>query len=162
MNNTACIERFYTAFGQKDWKSMQACYHEDVTFSDPVFQHLNAGEAKAMWHMLTAASKDLRVVLSEVAAQDNTGSCRWDAYYSFSRTGRSVHNIIHATFQFKDGLIIQHKDSFDLWRWSGMALGLSGKLLGWTPMIQNRIRGTAMGNLKKFMEQNPGYLRPKM
>ncbi|HNP76912.1 MAG TPA: hypothetical protein PKM91_06725, partial [Cyclobacteriaceae bacterium] len=62
----------------------------------------------------------------------------------------------------EDGLIIQHKDSFDLWRWSGMALGLSGKLLGWTPMIQNRIRATAMGNLKKFMEQNPGYLRPKM
>ncbi len=160
MSNAACIERFYTAFGQKDWKTMQTCYHDEVTFSDPVFQQLNAGEAKAMWHMLTSASKDLRVVLSEVSAQENTGSCRWDAYYSFSRTGRPVHNIIHAKFEFKDGLIIRHTDLFDLWRWSGMALGISGKLLGWTPMIQNKIRATALGNLKKFMEQNTGYLRP--
>jgi len=157
MTSNQIIEQFYTAFQKKDWKTMQACYHDSITFDDPVFQNLKGGEAKAMWHMLTAASKDLTVTFRNVQADEARGSCDWDAHYSFSRTGRKVHNIIHAEFEFQDGKIVRHTDTFDLWRWSGMALGLSGKLFGWTPMIQNKIRGTARGNLKKFIQEHPAY-----
>jgi hypothetical protein len=30
----------------------------------------------------------------------------------------------------KEGLIIEHRDHFELWRWSRQALGLKGLLLG--------------------------------
>jgi ketosteroid isomerase-like protein len=151
------IEQFYTRFQQKDWKGMQACYHDKVSFSDPVFRNLKGGQAKAMWHMLAAASKDLRIVFKNVKTDGASGSADWDAFYSFSRTGRKVHNVIHAKFEFSEGKIIRHTDSFDLWRWSGMALGISGKLLGWSPIIQSKIRATADGNLKKFMKEHPEY-----
>jgi len=151
------IDQFYTAFQKKDWQSMQALYHDDAIFSDPVFQNLNSKEVKAMWHMLLTASKDLELTFSNVSGDENNGSCRWDAFYSFSRTGRKVHNIITANFVFKEGMIASHLDSFDLWKWSGMALGWSGKLLGWSPLLKNKIQGMARKNLSKFIEANPRY-----
>jgi len=151
------IKDFYTAFQLKDWKGMQACYHDKIEFSDPVFQNLKGGEVKAMWHMLALAAKDIIIVFKNIEGGAKTGSCDWDALYSFSRTGRKVHNIIHASFEFRDGRIIKHTDSFDLWKWAGMAFGMSGKLLGWTPFFQSKVRVTARQNLDKFIIQHPEY-----
>lgn len=150
------VVKFYNAFQNKDWQTMQTCYHDEATFTDPVFQNLNSKELKAMWHMLITAGKDLQLQFSDIRATENKGSCHWEAFYSFSKTGRKVHNIIEASFEFKDGKIFRHTESFDLWRWSRMALGLPGTLLGWSPFLQNKIRGMARANLKKLMEAN-GY-----
>src|ERR1043165_5503209 len=102
-NPAEVIERFYSAFERKDWKSMQDCYHDDVHFSDPVFTNLKGKKAQAMWHMLVNAGKDLTLIYTNVEGSGHSGSADWDAFYSFSRTGRKVHNVIHASFEFKDG-----------------------------------------------------------
>lgn len=151
------IYKFYSSFQQKDWQGMQDCYDDKVVFSDPVFQKLKGGEARAMWHMLTAAGKDLVVTFQNVRVEGFTGSCDWDARYTFSRTGNKVHNIIHAEFEFNRGKIIRHADTFDLRRWAGMALGTAGKFLGWAPFFQAKIRGAAEKSLKKFMREHPEY-----
>jgi hypothetical protein len=119
-----------------------------------VFTDLNSEEIKAMWHMLCENAKDFSLQFSEISTEGDTGKCRWDAWYSFSRTGRKVHNIIHADFRFIDGLIIEHADSFNFWRWSRMALGLSGVLLGWSPFMQNKVQATALKSLTKFMQDH--------
>ena len=151
------IEKFYNSFQQKHWKGMQECYDNTVVFNDPVFQNLKGYEAFAMWHMLITAGKDLKVSFNSIKANDSFGSCEWDAQYSFSRTGRKVHNIIKAEFKFSNGKIIEHHDSFDLWRWSRMALGISGILLGWSPIVQNKIRATAASSLQKFIMEHTEY-----
>lgn len=38
----------------------------------------------------------------------------------------------------------------DMWRWSRMALGAPGWLLGWSPMLVNRVRGQAARGLQSF------------
>ncbi|HYF70356.1 MAG TPA: nuclear transport factor 2 family protein [Ohtaekwangia sp.] len=148
------IDQFYTAFQQKDYRGMQKLYHVDAVFRDPVFQRLTSEEVKAMWEMLLTQARDLDVSYQSVTANDHRGNCHWKAKYKFSKTGRPVHNIIEASFQFKDGLIYRHHDAFDLWRWSRQALGLSGLLLGWSPLVQNKIRRTARTSLDKFMAKN--------
>jgi ketosteroid isomerase-like protein len=153
MPNEEIIVKFYTAFGDRDYATMQDCYHGDATFSDAVFQNLNSREVKAMWQMLVTSSKDIKVTFSEVKGNADQGSCRWDAFYSFSQTNRQVHNIIHARFKFQDGLIIEHRDHFDFWRWSRMALGTPGLLLGWSPMLKNKVRKAARAKLEKFMNR---------
>lgn len=132
---------------------MQSCYHDNATFSDPVFQNLDSRDVKAMWQMLLTSSKDLRVEFDFIKANDGHGSARWEAWYSFSRTGRNVHNIIEAKFEFRDGLIFRHTDHFNFWRWSRQALGNSGLFLGWTPVVKNKVRATAKRNLKSFRFQ---------
>jgi ketosteroid isomerase-like protein len=152
--NEALIGRFYNAFGSSDYRTMQACYHPEATFRDPVFQTLSAAEAKAMWQMLLTAARDLKIAHRDVKANDNDGSARWEAWYTFSKTGRKVHNVINASFTFRDGKIWHHDDQFDLWRWSRQALGVSGVLLGWSPLVVNKVRGTARRGLERFMREN--------
>ena len=152
--NHEVITKFYQAFQQRDWKTMQTFYHPEAHFSDPAFPNLNCEEVKAMWHMLCEKAQDFSLQFSEVMVNGNRGTCRWDAWYTFSRSGRKVHNIIHAHFNFKDGLIINHSDVFDFWRWSRMALGLPGVFLGWTPFLQGKVQSTARKSLLKFMQEH--------
>ncbi len=153
--NEALIHRFYSAFQQKDFRTMQSCYHENATFSDPVFQDLSSSEVKAMWQMLLTASADLKISFKDVYTNDKNGRAHWEAWYTFTTTGRKVHNIIDATFEFREGKIIKHTDVFNFWRWSRMALGIAGLLLGWTPIVQNRVKKTARRRLDKFLSANP-------
>jgi len=149
--NAALIERFYRAFGARDADGVVACYHPDVEFSDPVFPDLRGDRARAMWRMLILRGKDLRVEARDFAADDRAGSAHWDAWYTFSATGRPVHNSIDARFTFQDGLIRTHRDTFDLWRWSAQALGAKGSLLGWSGFVQGAIRKQAARALDDFI-----------
>jgi hypothetical protein len=151
-DHAALITTFYSAFSQKDYETMQLCYHRDARFSDPAFGDLTSTEVKAMWKMLLTSGTDLRIVFNDVHADEQTGKCHWEAWYSFSLSGNKVHNIIDASFEFKDGLIYRHHDHFNFWRWSGMALGLPGYLLGWTSFMQNKVSSKAKARLKRFME----------
>ena len=108
--------------------------------------------------MLIIASTDLTIKFGDNEVDGQKGVCQWEAFYSFTRTGREVHNQIKASFEFKDGLIIRHEDSFDLWKWSRMALGTSGLLLGWTSFMKGKIRRMANQNLSNFIAKNPTYL----
>jgi ketosteroid isomerase-like protein len=152
--NFQLIERFYTAFQKGDFVTMQECYHPKATFRDPVFVELSAAEVKAMWQMLLTSARDLTVAFRNVTANANDGSVHWEAWYTFSRTGRRVHNKIDAQMQFRDGKIVRHVDTFSFWRWSQQALGASGYLLGWTPIVKDKVRGTARRSLEKFMAAN--------
>lgn len=149
------IERFYEAFGRRDAATMNACYAADVHFSDPVFRDLHGDDARAMWTMLCEQAKDLRIEASEIRADDTSGSARWDAWYTFSVTGRKVHNVIQARFELRDGQIVRHADTFDLWKWTGMALGPVGKLLGWSPLIQGAVRKKAAAGLRAWRAKRP-------
>lgn len=155
--NEKLISAFYQAFAQRDWKGMQACYHEDVVFSDPAFRELKGKRAKAMWHMLAESARDFSLTFNHVTATDSIGGCQWQASYRFSKTNRKVLNNISANFAFKEGKIIRHTDRFDLWKWSRMALGLPGIILGWSGLIQGKIRSTANQSLDKFIQNHPEY-----
>jgi ketosteroid isomerase-like protein len=156
MDHQKLIQTFYTAFQQRDHAGMIACYHPDIHFSDPVFTDLHGNRAKAMWHMLCERGTDLQITFSDIQANGRFATAHWEATYTFS-TGRPVHNVIDAAFQFQDDLIIDHQDRFDLWRWTRMALGPTGVFLGWTPMVQKKVRETAVAGLDKFMAQHPEY-----
>ena len=112
-----------------------------------------------MWRMLCEATQakgaDVwRLNFSDLDADGAKGRAHWDAHYRFSATGRIVDNSIDAQFEFNpQGRIVRHRDSFDFWKWSRQALGAPGWLLGWSPMLRNKIRATAAGNLRRFMAQ---------
>lgn len=150
------IETFYKAFQQRDAEAMAACYHKDVVFSDPVFPDLHGARAGNMWRMLCARGKDLKIEFNGVNANDSTGKAHWEAWYTFSGTGRKVHNIIDAEFEFRDGKIVRHKDQFDFWRWSRQAIGPAGVLLGWTPILLNGVRKKADKGLVDFEAKKAG------
>ena len=153
-DNEQLITRFYEAFKARDHAVMAAAYTDDATFSDAVFTGLDAWRIGAMWRMLCELGTDLEVTFSDVSASQTEGSAAWQATYTFSATGRRVHNIIQARFTFRDGKIASHVDSFSLWRWMRMALGpIGGTMLGWLPPVQYAVRSKAAKGLARYIEK---------
>jgi ketosteroid isomerase-like protein len=149
--SVALIERFYGAFAERDGAAMEACYTPDVRFSDPVFVDLRGAEAGAMWRMLTERGTDLRIELLERSVEGDQGRAHWRAHYTFTETGSPVVNDVRAQMRFEDGLIAEHVDGFDFHRWARQALGPSGLLLGWTPMLKNTVRRRARAGLDEYL-----------
>ena len=151
MKNEQIISKFYESFAKNDAEVMISCYHDEIEFSDPAFGLLKGVEAKNMWRMLIERGKgDIKINFSHIVANDKTGSADWTADYLFSKTGRNVHNEIHAEFEFKDGKIFRHTDTFNIWKWSKQALGIPGVLLGWSSFMQNKIRQNARESLREY------------
>ena len=74
----------------------------------------------------------------------------------FSKTGRKVHNIVNAEFEFKDSKIIKHTDSFNLHKWASQAIGFKGSLLGGTTFFKNKLNLQTRKMLNDFKEKNKG------
>lgn len=146
------IEKFYTAFKNLDAETMATCYHDDVIFEDPAFGILRGERARNMWRMLinSQKGKDFKVSFSNITYKEDTGTAHWEAHYIFSQTGGKVHNKIDATFEFKDGKIIKHKDVFNLHKWASRAMGLKGTLLGGTGFFKKKLQAQTNRLLDKF------------
>jgi hypothetical protein len=157
--NEMTLQRFYTAFAQLDGATMAQCYAPDATFDDEVFSLRGARQVGGMWQMLCEGTKAKgadawKLEFSGIQADASNGQAHWEADYRFSATGRMVHNVIETRVTFTpQGLIATQRDSFDFWRWSRQALGLPGVLLGWTPLIRDKVRGQAAANLQKYLER---------
>ena len=149
----ATIERLYAAFAKLDSETMTACYAPDATFDDEAFSLKGRAQIGAMWTMLCDAVKTKgRDVWKLEVSQVTDRSAHWEPTYNFSATGRTVHNIIDADFEFNAaGLITRQRDRFDFWRWSRQALGTPGLLLGWSPFLRNKVRAQAAKNLDRFI-----------
>lgn len=137
---------------------MSECYHADAKFKDEVFQ-LHGKQISGMWHMLCEIGKDLDIEYNQVEVSFNTGIANWTAKYIFSSTMRPVINEVAASFIFKDGLIINHQDDFDFWRWSTQALGFPGLILGWSSFLKKKVQSKALDSLNAFISYHPEYQR---
>lgn len=149
------ITQFYQSFQKRDHQGMANCYHADAFFCDEAFR-LEGKEINAMWHMLCERAKDFTLTFDINESQGRL-QVVWQANYLFSQTNRPVKNIITASFEFKEGKIYRHKDEFNFWRWSSQALGMPGYLLGWSPLLRNKVSVMARRNLNKFIELHEEY-----
>jgi len=161
MHTEQTLRRLYDAFARLDADTMAGCYASDATFDDEAFSLRGAREIGGMWKMLCGGTKAKgaavwKLSYRDVEADATQGKAHWDAHYLFSATGRTVDNSIDSRFTFTpEGLIATQRDRFDFWRWSRQALGTPGLLLGWSPMLKNKVRATAATNLQAFLARNP-------
>lgn len=146
------IEKFYNAFNKLDAEKMSECYHNEIIFEDPAFGVLKGEKAKNMWRMLCASQKNKEFIVTY--SNITNSSANWEAQYYFSQTGKKVHNIITAKFEFKDGLIIKHADDFDLHKWAKQALGFKGFLLGGTGFFKKKLNAQTNNLLAKYEAKN--------
>lgn len=150
------IAKFYEALDRRDAATMAACYAPDATFTDPAFGTLDRDGVVAMWQMLCGRATDLSVTAINVDADDRRGSAHWTARYSYGPTRRRVVNEIDASFVFRHGLIVEHVDTFSLRKWAKQALGLSGQVLGMTPLLGPLVRKQAAASLEAWRRREHG------
>jgi SnoaL-like domain len=151
------VERLYAAFAKLDADAMATCYAADAAFDDEAFSLRGRAQIGGMWAMLCDAVKAKGRDVWKLETRDITEhGAHWEVTYRFSATGRMVHNIIDAEFEFDGaGLITRQRDHFDFWRWARQALGAPGLLLGWSPMLRAKVRAQAAKNLDRFLASRP-------
>lgn len=153
MTHTELIEEFYTSFANGDPSRMTQCYHKDITFKDPAFGTLTGSEAIHMWHMLLNGTKQqIKISFNNIKASHTQGHANWVAEYTYGPKNSVVINHISAEFTFKDGKIYTHTDTFNLWKWTQQAMGLTGFILGWTPFMRKKIQHTLQRKLAKYIK----------
>lgn len=149
--NIELAKNFYDAMQRKDYQTMNSLYSFDATFSDPVFRGLDTSLTKAMWAMLMKRAKNWSLSYEVVSSNQHSVTTKWIGRYQFSKTGRDVENHVTATMFIVDGKIKTQIDQFDFWKWSKMALGAPGILLGWTSFLNQKVSNQAVSGLKDFM-----------
>ena len=154
--NQTRLDDFYAAFARLDADTMASFYAPDAQFHDEAFSLRGHEQVSGMWRMLCDATKVKgevwKLTHSGIEADAHCGKVHWEADYRFSQTGRPVHNVINAVFQFDErGLITHHHDRFSFWSWSCQALGAPGILLGWTPFLRRKVEAQAAANLQKYL-----------
>lgn len=154
MNNI--IETFYKAFNDLDAETMVDCYHDDIVFEDPAFGILKGNRAKNMWRMLchSQKGKDFKITFSNVNSNENSGIAHWEAFYTFSKSNRKVHNKIEARFEFQDGKIIRHTDVFNLNNWAKQALGTFAYWYSFTLFFKKQLNEKSNKALTSFEKKN--------
>lgn len=157
-DHSQLLNMFYAAFAALDAETMAESYAPDARFEDEVFRLQGRDEIADMWRMLCDATRSKgmdawSLRFGDVQADGQRGRAHWEPRYRFSATGRMVHNIIDAEFEFRDGLIVAQRDRFSFWRWSRQALGLPGLLLGWTPMLRAKVQAQAAANLQAYRQR---------
>jgi ketosteroid isomerase-like protein len=154
MTNTETIKKFYTSFSEGNAKDMIACYHEEIVFQDPAFGVLKGNRAKKMWEMLLSnKDSNIKITFNNINVDGDEGGASWIAEYVYGPKKRKVINKVNAQFKFKEGEITEHKDTFNLWKWSGQALGLVGHMIGWTPIMKKKIQSITSKKLNTYIEK---------
>ena len=149
--NIALVKSFYKAFSEKNPKEMITYYHENMVYENPIITRLEGRMAGNYWGMLIEREGEhLKVSASNIRADGDKVIADSKASYLWGDARRQVNNVGYAVFQFKDGKIIHQKDHYDFWKWSRMALGFPGYILGWSSFLNGKVRDTAFKMLKEY------------
>lgn len=118
----AVARRFYDAFCAHRKKDMAALYAEDVSFKDAVFSYDDRAGTMGMWRKLLGNPDKAAFRYTFDRVEGDVAIGTWVADYE--SLGRPVRNVIESRLTVRDGLIVQHRDDFDLGRWMRQALPL--------------------------------------
>jgi len=118
---TAVLTKLYTCLAKHDHPGMAECYHQDAHFQDIGFTLDGVKQIQAMWHLISET--DLRCTFKIVEGEGSPCTVDLVDEYTFPPTRRPVRNEIRSVFKFKDGRIIDHRDSCDARKWCLQAWG---------------------------------------
>lgn len=153
--NRQLITNFYEAFANKNTEAMAECYAEHIVFEDPAFGRLNGPEVMAMWTMLIQRGGDTLTTKFTIREVTNGGAkTTFEPSYLFGPKKRKVDNVISTHFIIEEGKIVYHGDQFNLWKWSRMALGTTGLMIGWSGGFKKKLQAKLRSTLEKFMSKS--------
>ncbi|WP_368487129.1 nuclear transport factor 2 family protein [Spiroplasma sp. DGKH1] len=153
MTKQEIMNKFYTAFANADWKTMNDLYDRNVVFNDEIFTDLNYEYVTAMWESLISNKENNKMkVKYELKEENDDVYVVWTASYLFGPKRRQVINIVTSNMEIKNDKIIKHNDSFNFKKWASQALGMPGKLFG--NALQKKVSKKALENLTNYIKNH--------
>ena len=147
MNSKEIAIKFYDAFSAANIDVLKQLYDKKLIFNDNIFVNLDYNETISMWSSLLVGNKNMSIKYEIKKYSEKYVEVEWIADYLFTSTNRNIKNIILAKMEIDQGKIINHTDNFDFYKWSQMAFGITGVLIGWTSFFKNKVRTEAYNKL---------------
>ena len=117
--NVHLIETLYSSLRDNKPDAAAACYAADAHFEDIAFRLDGRESILQMWRLV--CRQKVGVTFGSVVANDQKGGAHWVAKYMIDETRRKVTNPTTASFDFRDGLIVNHVDRCDAMTWASQA-----------------------------------------
>jgi hypothetical protein len=117
--NVHLLESLYSSLRDNNPEKAAACYAADAQFEDIAFRLKGRESILQMWRLV--CSREVGVTFDSVVADDQHGGANWVAKYTITDTRRKVTNPTTAQFDFRDGLIVNHRDHCDAMAWATQA-----------------------------------------
>lgn len=140
-SNDEVIKKLYDGLKAGNFNEMKICYDPKVKFSDVAFNLKGIDDVGDMWEMLCTREDEIGVSISNIQADEKTGTADWVADYLYPDSSEKpdkqsrIVNKIKATFIFNDSKIIEHHDTCDTVKLAEMVLGPKGKIIGRVPFV---------------------------
>jgi SnoaL-like domain len=139
------VEAFVRAIGTQDRQALQACYHESVSYSTPLFPDLRKELVLDAWDLIYQGMESLRIEHEFLFADERKAQLAWRCTYL--RDGRNVVFPGVSTFSLWDEKIVRQVDEWAFPSWARRQFGLKVWLFAWSKRFQRHCQDTAVAQI---------------
>lgn len=116
-----------------------------MQFFDPLYGYLNDGDVFLMWELLYGRCESFSL-------QTGMTVDRGDGYYEvplviICQYRKQIKMTMKAFLRIENNLISEYSHAFSVHEWCRQMYGLTGNLLGWNRLYQQRIKNNARREL---------------
>jgi len=123
----------YQSLSVDNLNLLEAIYHEDITFIDPIHEVKGFNKLHDYFKGLYENLSQCRFVINEVIVNENVAAIYWEMNYVHPKLnkGKAVKVSGNSLIKGRDNKVIYHKDYLDLGVMLYEQLPLLGKVIKW-------------------------------
>ena len=161
MTNKNIVEKFYTAFSNKDYKSIFYSLSENIIYHDPIYGLLEGDVVRWLWQMRCERLHNASFKFWDIEALDHEYmTCQWQIQYFNNASGADVVMKGKAYMRVIDGKITEQSEGYRLSDWLAISHGWMGKLFGWTGYMQRKEKKKFAEMLNRYIKSQSLFTKP--
>ncbi|BFM06273.1 nuclear transport factor 2 family protein [Halioxenophilus aromaticivorans] len=136
--------RGYSSFDDQTWHRLRVLYHPDARFRDPVHDIRGHEQIERYFDDMAQAAQDCAFTLNEPVIRDDTVVVEWQMIFTSKNLnkGRPITVDGISRLRTENGLIVEHRDYYDLGQMLYENVPLLGRIIRW---LKGRLAGSTNG-----------------
>lgn len=137
-----------SAVVQKDFPTLSNLYADAAILESTLWGSLK--EKHLLYYLEHWMDFTINILLIEESLQEldeNRWAINWQWHLRDPLTNKDVSILVKSVFIIINGQAIYQKDTYSIWEWLTQTHGLNGRLWGWWPWWQTRVKKEAKGIL---------------
>ena len=112
----ALTEKIFNELRHDNTEILDNFYHQDIEFQDPVGKVQGLSVMKKYYQEMYQSVESIRFVFQRYSVTDNRYYFSWDMYLKTPKLNSGEEFVVGGVSEilFKDGLVIYHRDYFDM------------------------------------------------
>ena len=138
------LKVLYSAVVQKDFPKLSSFYADSANLDSTLWGSLD-GEHLLYYleHWMDVTIDILLIEESLQELEENQWSLNWQWHLTDPLTNKEMNILVKSVFTIINGQATYQKDTYSIWEWLTQTHGLNGRLWGWWPWWQAKVKQKA-------------------